>query len=606
MATVSPTGVVTTVATGTATITAKFAATDYYNAATDITYTVTVEAAVVASGKTWDFTTMSTADQTAYQNATTYWSHSSSAFFSNLFVAEKSTASDYAGSGITQIEGLKYIRTGSSLSTNNIQIYKPTNSADGYLKTAGGSGRGIVIHTSYLSTGMVVNVEFDGTNTSYGFTLTNAKETNSETSVSSILSGTRDTKSFRVVDGSKDIEMFANSTNVKLYKIVLGSAVTVAAPTITLADPATYEDGDALKSTTFTTNETAEGAETHYVIDTSAATSAATVAAGTEATSGEARNLDLSSYVSGEKDVIISAVTKLVKDGTTYYSDIVTATYTYAGVRDFLVDAADKTIQVGYRDNVDPYITYKDGTRFEIGEDDNHILSDYFTFNYEKTDGSGNISVENEGQGVIIVSSSAAASETATIKITATPTTLGQTLFNSGAQTTTMTVTTRAKDQSQSMAFYWDPDCTEEFAVTGPGENKDWNWGVNNSGGQDETNRSVFKADIQNGRMIYVKPINGATEVWVATKTTTTNKDTNVTTPTASRGTSSSTNFNTVHGIPLYINGGSGTLVVGLKAFDANGQGKGNTVSARFNIVNTNPGESSGRSELRPDSGSCT
>ncbi len=566
VATVSSTGVVTAVATGTATITASFASTEYYNAAQEIEYNVEVIAGGGSAGKIWDFTSPWNKTESDII-ASSEWNNDKRNE-SALDNAELTVG----GTKIDVTEGLKFTSGARYVELHPNDYIMLRNNSTYFTIPNVPAGSTITIRACGYGGNSGVKA------TTSNVTLKSGSNSNTPSDFEFNVTSTGDCSFAR-----------ATGTNTSIYSITLASAVTVAAPTITLANPATYEDGDASKSTTFTTNETAEGATTHYLIGTSAATSAATVATGTEATSDEPLNLNLSSYVSGEQDVVISAVTKLVKDGITYYSDIVTATYTYAGVRSFKVKAADKTIQVGYRDNVDPYITYKDDTRFEIGEDDSHKLSDYFTFNYEKTSGSANISVENEGQGVIIVSSSAVASETATITITATPTTLGQTLFSSGAQTTTMTVTTRAKDESQSMAFYWDPDCTEEFAVTGPDANNDWNWGVNNSGGQDERNRSVFNADIQNGRMIYVKPINGATEVWVATKTTTTNNDTNVPTPTASRGTSSSDNFNTVHGIPLYISGGSGTLVVGLKAFDANGQGKGYTVSARFNIVNTNP-----------------
>jgi len=337
-----------------------------------------------------------------------------------------------------------------------------------------------------------------------------------------------------------------------------------SAPTIT-------DDG----TTTYTTNKsvtiatTANDGATYYKVGTTAETSASAIAAGTAIT-GTSQTIT-AEPTSAESNIVVSAVT--VKDGN--YSDIVTATYTYAGKRSFLVKAADKTLQVGGRDNVDPYITYLDGTRFEIGDDDDQKLSDYFTFTYERTAGA-DADVLVDSYGVINIPGTATPGNTAKIKITATPTPLGQTRFNSGSQDGTMTVTVKAKEEGLKMSFYWDPECTEANQV----QTTEWDEG--------EGKRSVFKGTFENGRMIYVKPAPGY-EIWVATVSSKTKNDSGLTTPTASIGKYDDTHYSTTHGIPLYIsdmsNGQEGTLVIGLKAYKAGTtEGVGSAVSARFSI----------------------
>lgn len=356
-----------------------------------------------------------------------------------------------------------------------------------------------------------------------------------------------------------------------------------SAPTIT-ADGTTYTTN---KSVTIAT--TADGGTTYYKVGTTAETSASAIAAGT-AISGNSQTIT-ASPASAESNIVVSVVT--VKDGK--YSDIVTATYTYNGIRHFNVAAANKTLQVGGRDNVDPYITYLDGTRFEIGDDVDHDLSYYFTFTYERTAGS-DADVLVGSDGVINIPSTATPGNTATITITATPTTEGQTLFDSGSQTGTMTVTVKAKESgTKTMSFYWDPEFTQPVDTE---EGDEWAFGEDNtgSGGQNEEKRSVFKNKYENGRMIYVKAEPGY-EIWVATKASNNANDVTVATPTASINSYSNTNYSTTHGIPLYISGMSNgdserTFVIGLKAYKAGTtEGVGSAVSARFRIEQTAAGQ---------------
>lgn len=375
-----------------------------------------------------------------------------------------------------------------------------------------------------------------------------------------------------------DIYVYSKKNDLGVYAIkVEPLAAEVAAPEITQTDGDTYTTVAPTKSVTITTKE--DEGTTYYVVSTTAATDGAAIYANAQkkAATGSAESLDLSTYATSESNVIISAVTKKGDN----YSDVVTATYTYAGKRSFLVKAADKTLQRGGRDNVDPYITYLDGSLFDVSET-GHDLSYYFTFTYERTAGAA-ADVVVESDGVIKIPSTATPGNTATITITATPTTEGQTLFNSGSKTGTMTVTVKEKENGTKMSFYWDPECTEANQV----QTSEWTEG--------EGKRSVFINPYENGRMIYVKPDPGY-EIWVATVSSKTKNDSGLTTPTASIGKYDNTHYSTTHGIPLYIsemsNGDEGTLVIGLKAYKAGTtEGVGSAVSARFSIKQTEAGQ---------------
>ena len=372
-----------------------------------------------------------------------------------------------------------------------------------------------------------------------------------------------------------DIYVYSKSNELGVFAIkVEPLAAEVSAPTIT-AEGTTYTDN---KSVTITRE--ADSGTTYYKVGATAETSAsAIIDAGNSFT--EASKEITASPASDESNIVVSAVT--VKDGN--YSDVVTATYTYAGLRSFQVKAADKTLQRGGRDNVDPYITYLDGTLFDLS-DAEHDLSYYFTFRYAKT-GEAAVTVGEE-TGIINVSSDAIKDQTATITITATPTPEGEAIFKGGAQTGTMTVTVKEKESGTKMSFYWDPECTEANKV------QDTEWG------EGEGKRSVFNNPYENGRMIYVKPDPGY-EVWVATVSSKTKNDSSLDTPTASIGTYDDTHYSTTHGIPLYISGMSDgeerTLVIGLKAYKAGTtEGVGSAVSARFSIKQTEDGQAN-----RPD-----
>ncbi len=572
----SSTGEVTGEAAGKATITAIYTENSTnYTASYEITVT---DAPTPSAGQTWDFTEMSTADKDAYDAATSYWKASASGngYYDNKFTTSGSnTYATYTTTDITQIKDLKFFGGSSSIAANNFRIHRNSSgNTDGYLEFRSGSK---AIELPTLATGTKITVFYNGGGSSKGFNLTNAK---TESGATRITGSTDASVELTVTSGSAKVRFESTTSGVKLYKIVASSAVTVKDPTVTPVTDANFSTSP--KSVTFETNET-EG-KTYYVVKATRETNAATIAAGTEASEGT-NNVDVSTFVTSESNAVISAVTKKGDE----YSNIVYVDLTYNGKHSFLVKAADKTLQVGGRDNVDPYITYLDGTRFEIGDDDTNKLSDYFTFTYERTYGA-DADVLVASDGVINIPGTATPGNTATIKITATPTELGKTLFNSGSQTGTMTVTVKAKEEGLKMSFYWDPECTEAYQV----QATEWE---NLEG---EGSRSVFKGTYENGRMIYVKPDPGY-EIWVATVSSETPDKGDLATPTASIGKYDDTHYSTTHGIPLYISGMSNgqerTLVIGLKAYKAGTtEGVGSAVSARFRIVQTADGQ-----EKRPD-----
>lgn len=150
-------------------------------------------------------------------------------------------------------------------------------------------------------------------------------------------------------------------------------------PTITQDDGNTFKEGEATKHATFTTN--ADGATTYYVIGNEAKTKASDITSGHAAT-GLSEEIDLSSFVTAEKDVVISAVSE--KDGK--YSEIVTTTYTYNGTKTYTVVTNNPKFRIGQRDEVlITNIKDKNGKKILFGQEEGATIdySQYFTFSYE-------------------------------------------------------------------------------------------------------------------------------------------------------------------------------------------------------------------------------
>lgn len=232
---------------------------------------------------------------------------------------------------------------------------------------------------------MQVTIDYEGGSDGKGFTLTNAKATTGTSSdVTSITSATRTTATFYVKTTGTDIQLVANNSNIKLYKITLGSTETVevAEPTFSPVDGTEQSTGTV--DVTVTTNQNEGTTTTYYGFGTTAMTRDELVS-GNKTTNGSST---VSPTAASESDIVISAVTKAVVNGKTYYSDVVTATYPYTGKRSFGVSAPNLTIQQGDRQVIQPVITFADGTVFDPADDTQNNfqnLTDYFDFTFQKT-----------------------------------------------------------------------------------------------------------------------------------------------------------------------------------------------------------------------------
>ena len=474
----------------------------------DVTITATFVEQQISADERWNFTKMSDEDNAAYQADATNWSKSSS-YYSNLFTANASTPSTYSGGDIVQIQGLKYIRTGSGLSANNIQVFKPTSTADGYMKFVGGSGRGVVIPGSELTEDMQVTIDYEGGSDGKGFTLTNAKAaTGTSSDVTSITSATRTTATFYVKTTGTDIQLVANNSNIKLYKITLGSTETVevAEPTFNPVDGTEQSTGTV--AVRVTTNQTVGTTTTYYGFGTTAMTRDELVS-GSKTTDGED---PVSPTAASESDIVISAVTKAVVNGKTYYSDVVTATYPYTGKRSFSVSAPNLTIQQGDRQVIQPVITFADGTVFDPADDTlNNFenLTDYFDFTFQKTtsvssyvtvDGSTTAAGTTGEVNTKVDNNEAPTGTVETIHVTAKKkegfSGTSWPFKNEGPVTADITVSVIAKAETMHMSFYWDPEFTRKVTSADYTQNG---------------SVSVFNGVIPNGRMIYVKAEEGYT-----------------------------------------------------------------------------------------------
>ena len=491
----------------------------------NVTVNVTFDVAAVSAGDKWNFTTMSDADMAAYKADGTNWNTSRTDYYSNKFTPTQGTATGIISTTIQQIKNLKFIRaTSGNMNASDVRIYLPTSTAEGYLKF-NGSGRGLIIDKSELSTGDKVTVDFIGGSDSKGFTITNG-------SVESIKSATRTSKEFTVSDGEQDLQLVVNDGSVKLYKITIGQTVDVAEPTFGKADGDGY-DGTTDLSVTVIPHQTATSpatATTYWAYSKTALDRDALVAAATAAgnTGGTAT---VPKATVNEQDITLYAVTKYETnpgqpDNVTYYSDVVSATYPYTGKVTPSVSASNINIQQGQQRTIEPTITMPDGTAFDPENDTENpgltTIYDYFDFTFQITAKSGNgngneqyITVDGVSDinqtpttgGVVntkVGNNTADPNNTATVHIVATqksPFSGSTWPFNGTSFETDVTVTVIAKTDAQTMSYWWDPQFTvpvtdDDFRLDG--------------------SVSVFdKKTITNGRMLYVKPAEGYT-VYVA------------------------------------------------------------------------------------------
>ncbi len=457
VATVAAGGVVTAVAAGTTTITASMTvgSTEY-----TARYTMTVNAASVGSTK-WDFTTLSS-DEIAAMRANvngstkTLKENSSDKYFSNTGSFSKFT--NDSGADLNVTDGLTFGKSGGSLSAADIRYFYGDGDKRIFIKS---SNEYIQLPSQAAETEITVSWRADGGSR----TLTPSSNATIKAGSSATIatSGNSGTSTF-TVDVAGTVQFKVNGS-VSLFSITVGSSVTVAAPTI--APASGIHEGENNKSVTFTQNADNTGGTltTHYVVGTAAATSAATVAAGTSVTSATPETIDLSSY---ETDVVISAVTKYV-DGSsnTFYSPITTATYTYAGKATPKVQGSNMILHHGdFADIVNSItMTDKAGNPLLFGNEEIPNYSDYFTFTYEidsesaSQAASTNVTL-SEGRLTCAEGSAVTTGNGIKINITATPKAAAAEYVKTGTVNGSLYVQVTAKESSgyEYVGLYWDKD----------------------------------------------------------------------------------------------------------------------------------------------------
>lgn len=511
---------------GTATITAAAAASTYFDAATDATYSVTVTS---TNSKKWDFTTL---DVTNTINDTE-WSKSGD-YYNNQFTTSATT------NGATIEEGTAYYTTDNTGS----QIYELLF---GRQNSDGLKAGQVRLWSNYLTTnnsavviavpateGQKVIVTFDGGNgtTQQGFDFTNATLEGDNTATSIKSDETQRIATLTAGTG-RYVTLKFTTSKVRLYSIEVKNETR---KTLTLADiNNTYNR--ATSTTTFN----------HYVSFT--ASDGATDALTYE---GDASHLHITSSNSSVLDVSNATVSAtnfgsgstfafegieavgagtatltITFDGNNEYkpTSYTSQVYTVSGALGaFAVQADDQAIQQSQRSPIEPIITNVSGQAIGIrgttGNYETYVLGEeedmpnyatYFDFTYTAGSGSGtnysNITVSTDG--TINTTDDTGIGATRNIAITATVKNEYKSAFGGDAASanTNITVTVRAKNAGVNpCTYYWNSDLTNN-EVTGPGSDKDWNIGESSSMGIFGQS-GTFSNGFPNGRMMYVKPKN--------------------------------------------------------------------------------------------------
>ena len=391
----------------------------------------------------------------------------------------------------------------------------------------------------------------------------------------------------------------SNPSDVKLFVFnTRSSAITVSAPTIT-ADGTTYTGTG--KSVTIKTTETNNSPVTYYKVGATAETDAATIVSSGTAISGTSQTIT-ATQPSSESDIVVSVVTK---NSNNEYSEIVTATYTYAGNKTWSLSTPNITIQEGQRGYFHPVITDLQGN--DIFEDYN--VSDYFDFTYsyneDLTTNGGDVDVSGVASGMSTTVSgfngvsadggiitkreyendtykATYVGQKATVTITATrnATALPEGI-NLDGTTKTGTATATIIEYTKGYAFklYWDANLTNEITESDYTE--------------DKTGSNDIDADFgnfPNGRVIYAAPNTATDELWFTYNTT---SGTALSRPT--KMVYGKHLYQYRRGIPIQVTGTSGTIYVSLQPFYDSGtkdskdnviyNSRGSIMNLRFNVV---------------------
>jgi hypothetical protein len=214
--------------------------------------------------------------------------------------------------------------------------------------------------------------------------------------------------------------------------------------------------------------------------------------------------------------MVLSAITKYVKGGNTYYSEVVAATYPYTGMRTSNLTVDNLDIQWGEERTLKPVFKFNDGTVFDPTDDGNEhhtSIFDFFDFTFEKAtnvspyvsvDANGVVKTKDASGNKAAVGTTETFSITAAKKSTWNDSTDGPWPFDNTNYSTTATITVIQKTSGFHMTFYWDPEYKQQV------DPSEYSLGTG-----DESSVTIFSEKMYNGRMIYAKPDEGYT-IYVA------------------------------------------------------------------------------------------
>ena len=545
---------------GTAVVTASAAASTYFGAATDATYTVTVAKASSEESEKWNFTTLNVANTITNDtgwNGVTGWSQSGD-YYQNVFTSsDNSSQSAYAPRSPSQLQDLKFGRKNSSgLAAGQIRLYSS------YMQFRNSA---IWVDVPVSTTSDKVIVTFDGGNstTQAGFDIFNATVEGDATATSITSDATQTTVTLEATADAVTagyVRLQCNKSNVKLYRIQVS---TETRGTLTMRDTSnSYEKNVGTGTTSSTDNHF-----NHRVLFTpSDALTYANDATNITVTSTDPTVLDVSnSYImqgsfgqsssfyigniipkkAGTAELVISFAGNNNYKPTSYTSQ----TYTVYGPTEFLVQVEDQEIQQGQFSLITPIITDADGNALGIKEmsdgsgryttyvlDDEEDIPDYsnyFTFTYTPGEGSGEnyekITMDGTIDNKVLTEDAndvaAAVGAYRKITISATPISNYQGAFTTGstAVTATATMTIIEKTKNPQINLYWDAACTDTYKITeiatDPSTGAE-TWGIKSTVAEQASdkqwivNKGDFSNGFPNGRMLYVQVTNPGDSIW--------------------------------------------------------------------------------------------
>ena len=573
--------------TGSATITVSAAASTYFNAATDATYTVTY---TDASAEKWDFRTLNVTNTI---NATD-WKKSGD-YYENQFTStgrfDTETATTYATTSSTtsQIYELLFGRDNTGgLAAGQIRLFSNymtfTNSA-------------ITIAVP-VAAGDKVLVTFDGGNgsTQAGFTFTNAQVEGDE-SATSITSDDTQTTATLVAQADGYVTLKVSKSKVKLYRIQVS---TETRQTLNMRDTSnSYEKYVGTGTSSSQDNHFSHRVMLQYSdYPNQTNLTYADDASKLHITSSDPSVLDVSNvyipensfgksssfYFANIKPVGAGTATLTITfDGNNNYkpNSYVSQTYTVYGPGEFRVVAEDQDIQQGQFSLISPTITDADGnligiklredgsgkyTTYVLGEDEDiPDYTEYFDFTYTPGEGSGDnyekIRMDGTTNKVLTEEGEVAAAVGATrvITISATPKTSPNdysSAFTTGtsAVTTTATMTIIEKIKNPQIHLYWDAACTMPISENYT-ESSEEKWKIKSENATQASDKqwvfdgTNFSSGFPNGRVIYAKAINPGDSIWFSYEQ---NKEASTipANPTLNKG---KRIFEYRRGIPIYI-----------------------------------------------------